>query len=161
MTAKMTPKEKKIDQELLREVAHPELYRAIKAQLSPYNMSEFLSTLRDVSRHGGNTGHHGFIYYSDTIDFFKENRAAIRASLRDDAESMGESVFDVVKGFKALRDVDSDAIGSTLYGDFDDSDDSKIVASTLAQYALEAVAYQVENAIENSAQLASLVRAVG
>lgn len=56
-------------------------------------------TLRELSEvQDASNGASGFIYYTDTCDFFRKNRAEILARLHDDADSFGEDVLRMCAG---------------------------------------------------------------
>ena len=98
---------------------------------------ETLDTLRDVMEHGAAGGVSGFIYYSETSEFYRANRKAIVALLKDTAEELGESsALSLVKTFRCAKDFDEDEIAATLYG----SEPDDMVANCLAWFALEEVA---------------------
>jgi len=56
--------------------------------------AEFASIMADVNAHGGNTGHSGFIYYTDTKKFYDKNSEEIWEWLVETAEDRGyKNVF--------------------------------------------------------------------
>jgi hypothetical protein len=58
--------------------------------------------LKDIVNHGINGGFTGFIYYVDTVKFFKANRAEIVELVEEYAEEFGESALDTVARFNCL-----------------------------------------------------------
>jgi hypothetical protein len=118
------------------------LQRAVKRQLGSDNVQEFLETLQEVARHGADGGFSGFIYYVDTVKFTKRNRAEILEQLKEDAESCGVSVADMVCGFNCFKGKELDEILSALYGGRGNS--VTTVYNGLAWYALESVAFQLD-----------------
>ena len=101
-------------------------------------------TLRDVCRGGADAGFAGFSYYSDTIAFFKRQRAAIVALVEDMADSLGESAVAMVRNFNCLRD-DKESESSVVrcLGGGRLRDEDTMVANALAWFALEEVARAV------------------
>lgn len=116
----------------------PALARAVVRQSGGWE--NFQSIASDVASHGADSGFGGWTYYSDTTDFYKTNRDAIKELAQDMADSLGESGAPaLVKGFNCLRDSATDEeIGQTLYGSPRGHDTT--VANALAWFALEEVA---------------------
>lgn len=77
------------------------LIRAVINQLH-CDDGELESTLEDIRNHGIDGGFHGFIYYTDTVQFFKHNRALIVELVNDMANELGENAADMVAGFGCL-----------------------------------------------------------
>jgi hypothetical protein len=100
-------------------------------------------SLPDICRGGIDGGFHGFIYYTDTVAFFKRNRAHIRQLVERTAEDFGDRPMQVVAGFNCLRDMDpaerEAAIARCLYGGRTTDADTQ-VANALAWFAGEEVA---------------------
>ena len=114
------------------------LIQAIFDQTGADDGAEFLEILRDVSSHGADQGVSGFIYYSETSEFFAAHRALILEQLRSDADDMGaDSVVGFVASFGCAKDLSEDEIGRALYS----NDADEMVANCLAWYALEACAW--------------------
>jgi hypothetical protein len=118
------------------------LQRAVYRQLGSDNVQEFLETLQEVARGSAAYGHTGFIYYAETVDFTKRNRAEIMEQLKEDAECFGTSVSDMVCAFNCFKGYEADEILSALYGGRGDS--VTAVYNGLAWYALESVASQLD-----------------
>lgn len=101
--------------------------------------------LLDVANHGAAVGFPGFTYYSDTVAFYKRNRAQIIELCHQLADDLGEDMVSMIAGFNCLRTSDPadaralrDEIGKILYGRV--GDDQRNVANALAWFALEEVA---------------------
>ena len=95
---------------------------------------------------GAGGGFGGFVYYSETWDFFRRNRSAIVAALQDMAESAGDGcAVDLVRGFSCFRgdQPTADEVGRLLWGEIpaewsDGADiDEHNVANACAWFALE------------------------
>jgi hypothetical protein len=115
-------------------------------------------SLEDICNHGIDGGFHGFIYYNDTIAFYKRNRSEIVALVNQMAEELGENPIDMIAGFNCLAgqyprkagnygfDTEFDkarrelypSISRCLYGRITDEDTQ--VANALAWFAGEEVA---------------------
>jgi hypothetical protein len=126
----------------MRYVDLTKLQRAVKRQLGSDTMQEFLETLQDVANHGAGGGFSGFTYYGETVDFTRRNRAEIMQQLKEDADSFGSSVSDMVCGFNCFRVYSEDEILVALYSGT--GDNVTTVYNGLAWYALESVASQLD-----------------
>jgi hypothetical protein len=62
-------------------------------------LAELSGNLADCAQYGADGGFSGFVYYSETIAFFKANRRDIVRNLESMAEELGEEVFEMVKNF--------------------------------------------------------------
>ena len=118
------------------------LQRAVKRQLGSDTMQEFLETLQDVANHGAYGGFSGFTYYGETVDFARRNRAEIMEQLKEDADSFGSSVSDMVCAFNCFKGYSEHEILTALYSG--KGDNVTTVYNGLAWYALESVASQLD-----------------
>lgn len=101
-----------------------------------------ISTLGDVASRGADAGFSGFIYYTDTGEFYTENKALILEALQEAVEEFGaDGVVSLVRGFKCAQDSTEEEIAQTLYSDEVDT----YVANCLAWFALESVAFELTN----------------
>ena len=93
-------------------------------------------------------GYNGFIYYNETIDFWKKNKKEIIQSLKDLAFDLGEkSYLDVVLGFNTFKksNITIDDIVEVIYADNTNNDYYTTIANALSWYALEQVAWELGN----------------
>ena len=106
--------------------------------------------LKDVANHGADAGFNGFIYYSDTCKFFDDNKDLIMEQLLEDRVSIGyNSLTEMLSSFKCFKDVDTYDIEAFLINSEDESNEEQITLKNgLAWYALESVAWQLEEQIE-------------
>lgn len=88
------------------------LFRAVIKQHGGWDA--FKQSYGDIVRHGAAGGVSGFIYYTETSDFFARNRKAILDLLQTMANDQGESVFSTV--VQLCGDSTDDEIAQTLYG---------------------------------------------
>jgi hypothetical protein len=119
---------------------NPKLIRAVVRQLG--GMEGAKGSMPDIVNHGINGGFSGFIYYCDTVAFFKKNRKAIVELVEQMADELGTDPVSLVAGFNCLRNYCNDADGKreitrTLYGRLQ-ADDTQ-VANALAWFAGEEV----------------------
>lgn len=113
----------------------PRLVRAVVRQLGGKE------SLQDIANNSIDGGFHGFIYYSETVPFFKRNRAEILELVRRYADDFGTDPVSVVAGFNCLTD-DSETRESAarcLFGGRLTDNDAQ-VANALAWFAGEEVA---------------------
>ena len=118
--------------------------RAVVKQLGYTTISdECQTTLKDIARHGIRGGFGGFIYYSDTHNFYRKNKKQIISMLEDDANDCGNDIIAFVRSSNCIH-IDSDTnkdIYSALYGRSGQS----TITTFLAWYAAEKVAYAFDN----------------
>jgi hypothetical protein len=97
--------------------------------------------LEDAANHGADSGFPGFTYYSDTCQFFTDNKTEIIGLVKEMASEMDETPMDMVLGFRCLDKDDPDTVdeaGRALYGT--PLEDDTQVVNALAWFALEEVA---------------------
>lgn len=123
-----------------------DIIMAVYEQLGCDDEEEFFRIASDVMTPcgcGANAGFTGFIYYSDTVEFYLQNRDSIRGLLNKAvSDGIGyNSAVEMVSHFNDCEDLYSmDEIGMALY-DPQEHDDLTTLYDTLAKYALEEVAY--------------------
>lgn len=76
------------------------LIRAVVRQMGGWET--FTNYAPDITRHGINGGFVGFTYYSDTVPFFKRNRAVICQLVNNQASDLGENPAEMVAGFGCI-----------------------------------------------------------
>ena len=105
---------------------------------------EFHETLYNVREHGADAGYNGFTYNADTYCFTRDNLSAILDELRGVADDCGnETLTDCLSGFRRLKGLAKSEIEAGL---MDDESESRVqVYNTLAWFALETVASQLES----------------
>lgn len=103
---------------------------------------EIFRNLRNAS-----DGYSGFIYYSDTINFYKKNKKLIIEHLKQLSQDLGQNFLDTIKGFNCFRDSDItiDDIGEIIYGNKTKNSYYTNVANALSWYALEETAFELQN----------------
>jgi hypothetical protein len=115
------------------------LTRSVLRQLG--GGTEARERAKDAARYGAAGGFPGFIYYKETVAFFKRHKSKILAALREDADSMGEDWAKMLAGFRCFKGLDPAcalAVGP-LHEDYE------TVANGLAWYALERAGMELEN----------------
>lgn len=63
--------------------------------------------LRDLSEHGAQSGWPGLTYYTDTCKLYARFKDEIWEWLLEDAESFGQTVFQLIDSFGGSKDVGS------------------------------------------------------
>ena len=119
----------------------PTLVRAVVRQLGGWQEAQ--QSMIDIANHGIDGGFHGFIYYSDTIAFFKKHRTIICNLINSTADDIGESPITLITNFNCLKGVKAqDSIirclggGPLRQGPIEDA----LVANALTWFAGEEVA---------------------
>ena len=112
------------------------LIRAVIRQSGGWK--SFQESAPDISKHGISGGFSGWIYYTETCQFYAKNQSLIVDLIEHQANECGyHSAQDMVKGFRSL-DATLSEIGYTLYGNKPQHDTQ--VANALAWFAAEEVA---------------------
>lgn len=112
------------------------LIRAVVRQSGGWQ--SFQESTPDIANHGIAGGFSGWIYYTETCQFYAKNQGVIVRLVENQSNEYGyESVQDMVKSFRSL-DATLSEIGYTLYGNKRQHDTQ--VANALAWYAAESVA---------------------
>ena len=108
------------------------------------------SILKDVANHGADAGFSGFIYYNETCKFFDDNKDLIMEQLLEDRANIGyNSLTEMLSSFKCFKDIDTYDIEAFLIDSDDESNEEQTTLKNgLAWYALESVAWQLEEQIE-------------
>ena len=103
-----------------------------------------LSTqFENCAEHGADCGFSGFIYYNETIAFFKKNRQDIAAHMEQTAAKLGTDIISMVQGFGVFRNSDKPTpseVGRALWDSVQEWDELTSLYNVFAWYALEEVA---------------------
>jgi hypothetical protein len=122
------------------------LINAVVRQLGYRKITkECRETMSDICNNGIDGGFGKFIYYSDTVNFFKKNRAAIVEAVEEMANELGEDSAVMVAGFNCLKPCDKEtraSIARCIYGGRLTEDDTQ-VANALSWFAAEEAARAV------------------
>jgi len=123
------------------------LVNAVKIQLGSSSVAEFVETCENVCTPGScgaAAGYSGFVYYSETVTFFRSHRKKIVELAQSLAYSMGEDTITMVRGINCLGSCWSyDEVSRAIYGRY--SEDLTQIYNALAWFALEEVARAVED----------------
>lgn len=113
------------------------LVKAVVRQMGGW--SNFKNYAPDICNNGIDGGYGKFIYYSDTIPFYKRNKSAIRAMAFEQARDFGMGIIEMIQGFGAFRNdpQSEEEILTALTGG---PGASQTIQNVLAWYAGEEVA---------------------
>jgi len=106
---------------------------------------ESIDYAKDTIRNcGASGGVGGFIYYSETIKFARDNMQNIYAAIKDLAEELGECPFQMVSNFNCLKDQDikTHEVADVINGKENDVETS--ILNALSWFALEETIHQME-----------------
>jgi hypothetical protein len=108
------------------------------------DFKDLSSELESCANYGANIGIHGFIYYCDTVAFYRKNRIDIVSHMEISASELGTDIISMVQNFGAFRNSEkptADEIGKALWGRFQNDMEYKTLYNLFAWYALEEVSY--------------------
>lgn len=119
-----------------------------KKLVKAYNFED-LEDMQNIASHGYQSGVSGFIYYSETVAFWRKHKKAIMEVLTELHNSIGEgSLIEMIQGFNGLKDYSQDEIGQAIYGRYNENLDT--VYNTLVWACGENLAYSISEHIENN-----------
>ena len=114
---------------------NPDLIRAVIRQSGGWH--SFQETAQDITKHGISGGFNGWIYYTETGDFYSKNQVEIVKLVEYQMKEYDyQSAQEMINRFKSI-DATISEIGHTLYGDKRHHDTQ--IANALAWFAAEAV----------------------
>lgn len=121
------------------------LVRSVVRQLGGWR--NFTESAPDICRHGIDGGYGKFLYYRDTIPFFKRNREAILEMAKEQAEQFGSSLVEMIGNFGCFRNCKPSEVEiiEALAGRVRDTQ----VPNALAWYAGEEVARAYDDLCES------------
>ena len=112
------------------------IVRAVVKQLGGWTDAK--ESMLDIARHGIDGGFHGFVYYADTIDFFKRNKKSILAMADEYAREFGHAgALDLFSSFNCMKEFSQDEIARAIYAGKGDCKEQ--IMNCLAWFAGEEV----------------------
>ena len=114
----------------------------VKNQIG-FDKEGFFYELENVSKSpcGAAGGFTGFIYYTETVSFWRKNRKKIMEYAKEFADGLGENTLQMVCGFNGFKGIyDEDEIGRALYGNYNSDFDG--IYNGMAWFILEELAYR-------------------
>jgi len=106
------------------------------------DFKELSGILENCAENGADIGISGFIYYSETIPFFKKNRTSIVAHMEQTAEEMGTDIITMVQNFGVFRRSEKPTageIGKALWDRSKTYPELTTLYNVFSWYALEEV----------------------
>jgi hypothetical protein len=106
-------------------------------------LNELSADFENCAEYGANCGIGGFIYYNDTIAFFRANRKDIISHMEQNAAEMGTDIISMVQGFGVFRNGEkptASEVGRALWDSKKDMDLTTLY-NVFAWYALEEVSH--------------------
>ena len=125
------------------------------------DFKELSDILVNCSNNGANVGFSGFIYYSDTIPFYKKHRQDIVSHMEQAAAEFGTDIISMVQSFGIFRNSEKPStseIGKALWGSFHKSELNTLY-NVFAWYALEEVSHAWQRYLEDHPVLAEKLSA--
>ena len=117
------------------------------------NDPDCIEDLKNITNHGIDGGFGGFIYYSETTNFFNENRKEIIELVKDMSFELGEGMVEMVASFNCFKDMKIDyyEIGNVLFGvESDNRDEKMLIKNALSWFAGEEVARHLIDQLEDA-----------
>jgi hypothetical protein len=105
-------------------------------------LKELSAEFVNVAEYGANIGISGFIYYSETIPFFKRHSVAIASHIERTAAEFGIDMFSMVQGFGAFHNSEKPTpteIGKALWDRSQSYPELTSLYNVFAWYALEEI----------------------
>lgn len=94
--------------------------------------------IQDVNNYGIDGGYGGFIYYQDTVKFWRKHRKIITKLAEEEWNELGyASLLDMISSFKCNDGWSTDEVAKAFYGNYNDDYDQ--IYNCLAWYAAENV----------------------
>ena len=103
--------------------------------------NELSTQFENCAEHGADCGFSGFIYYNETIAFFKTNRKDIVKHMEQSAAEFGTDIISMVQGFDVFCHGDKPTpseVGQALWGSSNNPDLTTLY-NVFAWYALEEI----------------------
>lgn len=120
----------------------------LNAKLVKAYKFEDIQEMKDIASHGYSSGVSGFIYYSETSDFWKKHKKAIITTLQDEISGYSEKGFiESLNDFNSLKDYSTDEIGQAIFGRYNSELD--VIYNQLVWACGENLAYRISEYVEN------------
>lgn len=104
----------------------------------------FFESAGDVAQYGIGGGYGGFIYYVDTVAFFRKYKTEIVELAENVANEIGDNVAEMIAGFNCIKgEYKESDIGKALYGRYNSDYDT--LYNALAWFAAEEVCRACED----------------
>lgn len=105
---------------------------------------ELTGTLSDICQYGMANGFGQFVYYSDTVKFFDDNKPGILALVEELADSLGEDMLSMIASLNCLKgDYSQTEIMNAIYNQ--DDENESVIKNALTWFAAEECSHQILN----------------
>lgn len=104
--------------------------------------SDLVGVCNDIARYGISGGFGGFIYYADTLAFYRKFKRDILELATTDASELGTNLLEMIYNFNGMKDIPREDIDAVMTGSRNNDYDTTI-KNCLAWYAAEQVAYAI------------------
>jgi hypothetical protein len=131
-------------------------YDPVDATLQDFK--EVSCTMKDCAEHGADSGFSGFIYYHETIAFYKKNQKDIVKHLEQTAADFGTDIISMVQGFGIFRNggkPTTSQVRRALYDRCHTGEDLTSLYNVFAWYALEEISRIWNSYLEENWDLAA------
>jgi hypothetical protein len=119
---------------------------------------EISRTLIECAEHGADSGFSGFIYYNDTIAFYKKNQQDIVKHMEQTAADFGTDIITMVQEFGVFRHGDkptTSQVGRALYDSGQTREDLTSLYNVFSWYTLEEISRTWRCFLEDNWDLAA------
>jgi hypothetical protein len=117
------------------------------------SLKELSAQFENCAEHGADCGFSGFIYYNETLAFFKANRQDIISHMEQTAAEMGTDIISMVQDFGVFRYSDKPTageVGKALWDSRKCWKDLTELYNVFAWYALEEVSRTLHRYLEEN-----------
>src|SRR5215469_15440876 len=83
------------------------------------DFKELSGVFENIAEYGANCGFSGFIYYSETLAFYKKHRLDIVSHMEQTAAELGTDIISLVQNFGVFRNSEkptTSEVGQALWG---------------------------------------------
>lgn len=107
-----------------------------------------LDNVNDIVNHGISGGYSGFIYYKDTVQFWRKYRNDITTHMKKFAADLGENMSDFLSSFHCFQGYNQDELLEAFYGNY--NEEYITIYNVFAWYAAEEVCRMIYDEAYNN-----------
>jgi len=107
------------------------------------DFKELSGVLENIAEYGANCGYSGFIYYNETLAFYKKHRLDIVSHMEQTAAELGTDIISLVQNFGVFRNSEkptASEVGQALWGSNKVMQELTTLYNVFSWYALEEIA---------------------
>lgn len=105
-----------------------------------------LENVENITNYGISGDYGGFIYYVDTVAFWRKYRKDITDHMKNFADELGESMGGFLSSFNCFKGYEEDELLEAFYGPY--NDEFMTIYNGFAWYAAEEVCRMIERELE-------------